>query len=159
MFGDKSSSKIGRDGGSRWCFWRLFREVSDTRISVQKKGRCVILCPENFVSQENSSSITDERKHARTEHDTNCSLHGKEKYHSPPFATIILSREFTAALRIHSFIIIFISYQIMRIVAAPVLTLLFAHRAVVEAMEYMNEIKVMDGHTKKHHVVSPLPHT
>ena len=25
--------------------------------------------------------------------------------------------------------------------------------------EYFNEIKVMDGHQKKKHVVNPLPHT
>ena len=25
--------------------------------------------------------------------------------------------------------------------------------------EYFNEVKVMEGHTKKKHVVNPLPHT
>ena len=28
-----------------------------------------------------------------------------------------------------------------------------------DEVEYMNEIKIMDGHTKRHHVISPLPHT
>jgi len=31
--------------------------------------------------------------------------------------------------------------------------------ASVQATEYMNEIKIMDGHKKRSHVVSPLPHT
>ena len=31
--------------------------------------------------------------------------------------------------------------------------------APAAAVEYMNEIKIMDGHKKRSHVVSPLPHT
>jgi hypothetical protein len=27
------------------------------------------------------------------------------------------------------------------------------------AMEFINEIKIMEGHKKRSHVVSPLPHT
>ena len=52
-------------------------------------------------------------------------------------------------------------------IAASLFALLFAQpHAIttadtvgVAAMEYMNEIKILEGHTKKHHVVSPLPHT
>ncbi|KAL7438382.1 hypothetical protein ACHAXH_007602 [Discostella pseudostelligera] len=34
-----------------------------------------------------------------------------------------------------------------------------AGSSTVVAKEYMNEIKIMEGHTKRHHIVSPLPHT
>ena len=53
-------------------------------------------------------------------------------------------------------------------IAASLFTLLFAQPhaittttvgVVAATMEYMNEIKILEGHTKKHHVVSPLPHT
>lgn len=54
-------------------------------------------------------------------------------------------------------------------IAASLFALLFAQPhaittssgtvGVAAAMEYMNEIKILEGHTKKHHVVSPLPHT
>lgn len=40
-------------------------------------------------------------------------------------------------------------------------TLLMTHPSItaLAAMDYMNEIKIMEGHTKKHHILSPLPHT
>eukprot|EP00584_Thalassiosira_punctigera_P016575 CAMPEP_0172550128 /NCGR_PEP_ID=MMETSP1067-20121228/25585_1 /TAXON_ID=265564 ORGANISM="Thalassiosira punctigera, Strain Tpunct2005C2" /NCGR_SAMPLE_ID=MMETSP1067 /ASSEMBLY_ACC=CAM_ASM_000444 /LENGTH=46 /DNA_ID= /DNA_START= /DNA_END= /DNA_ORIENTATION= len=31
--------------------------------------------------------------------------------------------------------------------------------SAAQAMEYMNEIKIMEGHKKKSHIISPLPHT
>lgn len=34
-----------------------------------------------------------------------------------------------------------------------------AAASAVQAVEYMNEIKIMDGHKKRSHIVSPLPHT
>ena len=47
--------------------------------------------------------------------------------------------------------------------ATPLFSLLAVISAfpatALAAKEYMNEIKIMDGHTKKSHVLSPLPHT
>jgi hypothetical protein len=42
-------------------------------------------------------------------------------------------------------------------IAIVFLALALAPAAV--AMEYINEIKIMEGHKKRSHVVSPLPHT
>lgn len=42
---------------------------------------------------------------------------------------------------------------------ATAATASIAAAPVVKATEYMNEIKFMEGHTKRSHVVSPLPHT
>jgi len=43
-------------------------------------------------------------------------------------------------------------------IAAP-LSLATALASTVQGMEHMNEIKIMENHKKKSHVVSPLPHT
>lgn len=43
----------------------------------------------------------------------------------------------------------------MKITAFSLLSAL----ASTHAVEHMNEIKIMEGHTKRSHVVSPLPHT
>ena len=45
----------------------------------------------------------------------------------------------------------------MKVAIATVAAVLSA--PAVMAKEYMNEIKIMDGHKKRSHVVSPLPHT
>lgn len=42
---------------------------------------------------------------------------------------------------------------------AAILSLITTLTSTVEAMEYMNEIKIMKGHKKRSHILSPLPHT
>lgn len=42
---------------------------------------------------------------------------------------------------------------------ASFLTVATTSTMATDEVEYMNEIKIMDGHTKRHHVISPLPHT
>jgi len=40
-----------------------------------------------------------------------------------------------------------------------ILSLAAVLASAVQAVEYMNEIKIMEGHKKRSHIISPLPHT